>query len=201
MAGTRVHPSLTALAFVGLLASCSKAPAEPDRPASTQTAAPAVAPLVWDAPGSWAKLEVRGGPAGPEKAAYRIDKAGNDKEDAEVHVYFYGTGAKGDVAANFKEWFSQFDGDVGATAARDRFQAHGFEVETVEVSGTFKISLTPPGRGMKKSPVQMVKNNWRLYGAVVKSGDRGNWFFKLVGPDETVQSAKSALRGMLESAR
>ena len=24
--------------------------------------------------------------------------------------------------------------------------------------------------------MQMVKNNWRLYGAVVKPPDRGNWF-------------------------
>ncbi len=200
MPGIRQHPSLIAAASALLFAACSKAPAEPDRPAPTASAAaPAVAPLTWDAPGGWAKLEVR--PSSPEKAAYRVDKAGNDKEDAEVHVYFYGTGAKGDPAANFKEWFAQFDGDVGPTAARDRFQARGLEVETVEVSGTFKISLTPPGRGMKKSPVQMVKSGWRLYGAVVKTPDRGNWFFKLVGPDETVQSAKSALRGMLETAR
>jgi hypothetical protein len=198
MAGIRLHRSLTAAALV-TLAACNKAPAEPEAPSKASAEAPAVAPLTWDAPAAWAKLD---GPRnGPQKAGYRVEKAGNDKEEAEVSVFFYGTGAQGDPEPNFKEWFGQFDGDVGATAKRDKFQAHGLEVETVEAQGTYKIVLTPPRRGMKKAPVQMVKNGFRLYGAVVKTKDRGNWFFKLVGPDDTVQAARSAMRGMLESAR
>lgn len=195
------HPiaSLFASAIVAM-AGCSSAPAEPDKPASSSApAAPAVAPLQWDAPGSWTKLPAP--PNGPKKATYRIDKVGNDKEEAEMNVLFFGTGSKGDPAANFKEWFDQFDGKVGETAKREELEIHGFKVETVEVSGTFKISLTPPTRGRKKAPVQMVKNNWRLYGAVVKTPDRGNWFFRIHGPDETVQSAKSAFRAMLETIR
>lgn len=182
------------------LCACSKAPAEPDKAASSPApAAPAVAPLRWDAPGSWTKLPAP--PSGPKKAAYRIDKVGNDKEEAEMNVFFFGTGSKGDPAANFQAWFDQFDGKVGETAAREHLAIRGFEVETVEVSGTFKIALTPPKRGMKQPPVQMVKNGWRLYGAVVKTPDRGNWFFEMTGPDETVQSAKSAFRAMLETIR
>jgi hypothetical protein len=207
MAGLRLHlhqrlAVAARLASVALvtLAACNKAPAEPDvAPASSAASAPAVAPLLWDAPGAWARLDVPA--SGARKAAYRVDKAGNDKEEAEANVFFYGTGAKGDPAVSFKEWFDQFDGNVGADAAREKIQVRGLEVETVEVSGTYKIGLTPPMRGKKASPVQMVKNKWRLYGAVVKTPDRGNWFFKLAGPDETVQAAKSAFRTMLESAR
>ncbi len=69
------------------------------------------------------------------------------------------------------------------------------------MSGTYAIPLTPTPPGRKTSPVQMVKKKWRLYGAVVRTPDRGNWFFKLVGPDETVQAARSAFRAMLETAR
>ncbi|MFT3772564.1 MAG: hypothetical protein QM820_44805 [Minicystis sp.] len=194
------HPSLSRLAPVILaaaLAACSRAPAEPEKTASSSAPTPVVAPLLWDAPGSWTKLEAP--KSGPKKASYRIDKVGNDKEEAEMTAYFFGTGAKGDPAPTFKEWFGQFDGDVGATAKREDFSVRELKVETVEVAGTFKIALTPPARGRKQPPVQMVKNNWRLYGAVVKTPDRGNWFFKLVGPDETVQSAKSAFRAMLET--
>jgi hypothetical protein len=179
------------------LAACNKAPAEPERGASS-AAAPAVAPLVWEVPGSWAKLDAPG--SGPKKAAYRVNPSGNDKEDAEVNVFFFGTGAKGDPAANFKEWFDQFDGDVGATAVHEAFEVHGLKIETVETSGTYKIGLTPPPKGKRVSPVQMVKNKWRLYGAVVRTTDRGNWFFKLTGPDESVQAGKSQLRALLESA-
>jgi hypothetical protein len=49
--------------------------------------------------------------------------------------------------------------------------------------------------------MQMVKENWRLLGAVVKTPDRGNWFFKLVGPNETVQAARATFRTLIESAR
>jgi hypothetical protein len=146
-------------------------------------------------------VDVRGG--GTQRAGYRVDRKGDDKDDAEAGVWFLGTGARGDPAAAFKDWFSKFDGDVGAAAVRDHFQAHGMDVDTVEVTGTYQIALTPPKRGAKtkQSPVQMVKNNWRLLGAVVKTKDRGNWFFRIVGPDETVQAARSAFRAMLESAR
>jgi hypothetical protein len=183
-----------------LLAACSKAPAEPERaPADTSEPTPAIAPLGWDAPGSWTKLPSP--PSGPKKAVYRIEKVGNDKEEAEMNVFFLGTGSKGDPGAVFKEWFKQFDGDVGATAKREQLEIKGFQIETVEVSGTYKISLAPPKRGSKRSPVEMVKNGWRMHGAVVKTKDRGNWFFKITGPDETVQAARSAFRAMLETLR
>lgn len=200
MAGLRTQPCL--LAALVTLAACNKAPSEPDAPAPAEASAnapgPAVPPLHWDAPGAWAKLDVP--PYGDKKAAYRVE-AGPGTDDAEATVFFHGTGAKGDPTASFKEWFSRFDGDVGASAARERFRAGGLAVETVEVSGTYKIALAPTPRGRKEPPMQMVKKGFRLYGAVVKTPDRGNWFFELVGPDELVQRARPAFRAMLESAR
>jgi hypothetical protein len=130
-----------------------------------------------------------------------VTPTGEEAAQGEASVLFFGTGAKGDPALNFKEWFDQFDGNVGATAARETFQAHGLTVETVEVTGTYKIGLTPTPKGRKAAGVQMVKKNWRLLGAVVRTPDRGNWFFKLTGPDETVQASRSSFRAMLESAR
>jgi hypothetical protein len=181
------------------LAACSKAASELEPPPPAASAAPAVAPLVWDVPGVWTVMETPG--RGTRKAVYKVPKAGNDKEDAELTVFFFGTGNKGDPAPNFKEWFGQFDGDVGATAARDSFDARDLKVETVEVGGTYKVPMGPQLGPKKKAPMQMVKQNFRLYGAVVKTPDRGNWFFKLTGPDETVQAARPALRALLESAR
>jgi hypothetical protein len=192
------RPALAFLPAAALLVACSRAPAEPDaRPAPS--AEPAAAPLLWDAPGTWTRLETP--PAGPQKASYRIAKTGNDKEDAELSVLFFGTGAKGDPAPAFKGWLDQFDGDAAGSAKREELDVKGFKVETVEVAGTYKIGLTPPARGHKKSAMQMVKDHFRLYGAVVKTPDRGNWFFKLTGPDETVQSAKPSLRGLFETLR
>lgn len=180
------------------LAACSRAPAEPE-PAPAASSAPSVAPLRWDVPGSWTTLDVPR--SGPQKAAYKVPRAANDKEDAEVQVLFQGTGSQGDVEKSFGEWFKQFDGDVGATAKREVFEVRGMRVEMVEVEGTFTIALTSTSGSQRRSPVEVVKRGHRLIGAAVTTPDRGSWFFKLTGPDETAQSARSALRSLLESVR
>lgn len=199
---TLPKPALAAAALVALVAAlpaCSRTPAEPEQDQPAPASAPAVAPLVWDAPGSWTTLDVPR--AAARKATYKVPRAANDKEDAEVQVLFYGTGSQGDVEKRFEEWFAQFDGNVAASAKRESFEVRGMPVDVVEVSGTYKVALAPPRGPVKKSPVEMVKKGYRLLGAAVRTPDRGTWFFKVIGPDETVQSARSALRGLLESVR
>jgi hypothetical protein len=139
--------------------------------------------------------------SGARKGGFTLPKTGDAKEDAEVSVLFYGTGALGDVEKNFGEWFKEFDGDVGKDAKRETFEARGMKIELVEAKGTYKMALGPKIGPQKKAPMQMVKEGWTLLGAVVKTPDRGNWFFKAVGPDDTIQSAKSGFRTMLESVR
>jgi hypothetical protein len=198
----RPTPSRTLVAAALLAAwipACSRAPDEPEPAQAASASAPAVAPLQWDVPGSWTALDAPR--SGPRKAAYKVPRAANDKEDVEVHVLFYGTGSQGDVEKNFASWFDQFDGDVAATAKRETFEVRGMQIEMVDVTGTYKVALAPPRGAAKKSPVEMVKKGHRLLGAVVRTADRGNWFFKMTGPDETVQSARSALRGLLDSVR
>lgn len=193
-----ISPTCVVCLFV---LGCSRAPAEPDPPPTTSTATPtpAITPLQWTSPGSWTALDVP--KSGPQKAGYRIPKAGNDKEEGTLEVFFYGTGAEGSPDKQFSAWFKQFDGDVGTGAKRERFSVGKLEVEMVEVAGTYKIPLGPALGPKKKSPMQMVKENFRLLGAVVKTPDRGNWFFKLAGPTDGVEAARGAWRGMLESAK
>ncbi len=193
-----------ALALLALATpACNHAASEPEGSPPPASSTPALAPVVWDTPGSWTTINAPSATrSGPKKASYNVPKAGNDKEEAEVLVTFNGTGDKGDPAKTYKEWFDQFDGNLGPTAKREEFtNGHGLKVEMVEVAGTYKVALAPPVGPQKKAAVQMVKNDFRLVGAVVKTPDRGNWFFKLTGPNETVQSARSALRSLLESAR
>jgi hypothetical protein len=188
-----------ALSVIGLVVpGCSKTPAEPER-SSAAPASPAVQPLVYEVPGAWTALEAPR--TGPKKAIYKVARTGDDKEEAELTVVFFGTGSGGDEDARFSELFALFDGDVGKTAVRDAFEVGAMKVETFDVVGTYKVALAPPMRGKRQSPIQMVKNRFRMLGAVVKTKDRGNWFFKLVGPDETVQAARSSFRAMLDSVK
>lgn len=188
------------LLFATLLGSvaCGDPPAEPDARPRT-SAEPAVTPLSYTAPGGWSRTEASD--TGARRAGYAVPKVGNDTEDAELLVLFYGTGSGGDRDKVWDEWFAQFDGDAKAEAQRGSFEASGMAVETFEHLGTYKLNMGPRRPGMKKSPVQMVKKDFRMIGAVVRTKDRGNWFFRLVGPNETVLAAKDGFRQMLESAR
>lgn len=179
--------------------ACSRAPAEPDPSPPVATSAPAVTPLAWEAPPAWTVVDTPRG--GSQKAAYRVPKAGGDKEDAEAAVFFFGTGAKGDPEPTLKEWLGLFDGDAASGAKRETLDVRGTKIDWVETQpGTFKVPIGPKVPG-KKMPVAMVKEKWRLVVAVVKTPDRGNWFFRLAGPDDTVQAARSAFRAMVESAK
>jgi hypothetical protein len=190
-------PLVSALAAA--VPACRDKPQEIETPALTAAQAPAVAPLIYELPGTWTKLgETQ---VGSKRAGYKVPKAGADTEDAELTVFFFGTGSQGDQEKNFKEWFEAFDADAAPTAAKKSFDSPAGKVDAMEAMGTYKVPLGPALGPKKKSPMQMVKDKWRLYAAVVHTKDRGNWFFKLVGPDETVQTSKSALEAALQAAK
>lgn len=196
--GPRFRPLVPLFCSVLLGApACRDKPQELSTPVATSAPAPAVAPLTYEVPGTWTKLGES--QTGAKRAGYKVPKTGADSEDAELTVLFFGTGSQGDPDKSFKEWLDAFD--AGATTSRKSFDAPAGKVDTLEVAGTYKVSLGPPVGPKKKSPMQMVKDKWRLYGAVVKTKDRGNWFFKLVGPDETVLAARSALDATLAAAK
>ncbi|MEZ4296212.1 MAG: hypothetical protein R3B70_14670 [Polyangiaceae bacterium] len=181
------------------LAACRDKPQEVSTPVASAASKPVVPPLTYELPGTWPK--VAESQISAKRATFKVPRAGADTEDAELTVYFFGTGSQGDADKNFSEWFSQFDGNAAATAARTTLDSPAGKVDTVEVAGTYKVALGPTVGPKKRAAMQMVKDNWRLYGAVVRTKDRGNWFFKLTGPNETVQSAKGSLEASLQAAR
>lgn len=191
-------PKIAVIVTLCALAACSDPPAEP-APVAQRSAEPAVQPLEWTVPGAWSLSE--SSTTGPRRAGYKVPKLGDDKEDGELLVLFFGTGANGDRDKQWDEWFAQFDGDAKAEAKRETFEVGGMTVETFEHAGTYKLNMGPQRPGMKKSPVQMVKKDFRMLAAVVKTKGKGNWFFRLVGPNETVLASKSAFRTMLESVK
>jgi hypothetical protein len=184
-------------ALVGAGVGCSRTPEELGTSRPSASAEAPYAPLQWDAPEVWTLKE---SPSwGPRKAVYRVAPVGDDKDEAEVMVMHFGTGAKGDVEANYEEWYRQFDGDPKATATHWEV-AGAHRVRLVEWSGTYKVPMGPdvrPGR----PAMQVIKQGYRIVGGVVLTEDRGNWFFRLVGPDATVQAAKPDFVAVLESAR
>lgn len=107
----------------------------------------------------------------------------------ELAVFHFGAGQGGGVEANFERWLGQIEAAAGSAPERGKFALDGFEVSWIDARGT----LLPSTMGSGPSSPQP---GFRLLGGVVE-GEGGPWFFKVTGPDGTLQSEREAFFGLL----
>lgn len=151
--------------------------------------------ITWKAPASWKEQPQR-----PMRlATYAIPSAKNDKEDAELGVFYFGEGQGGSVDANVQRWVGQFQQPNGQpaekVAKKQTRKVNGMDVTTVDVTGTY---LAPVG-GMMSGRTER-KEGYRLLGAIVQ-GPQGPVFFKMTGPAKTMAAAKPQFDKMLKSLK
>jgi hypothetical protein len=108
-------------------------------------------------------------------------------------------GAGGSVEQNVDRWVAQFVGEGGAAAKPklDKLSAAGAEVHIVDLSGTYKD--TPGGPFAGKNPV--MRDNYRMLGAIIQTKDAGNYFLKLYGPKATIGEAEKGFHEMVKSLK
>jgi hypothetical protein len=111
---------------------------------------------------------------------------------AEMAVFYFGAGQGGDVDANLQRWMSQVVPAAGEAPHHETFENGGLRISWVDVSGT----LNPGQMGMGPSVPQPGS---RLFGAVIE-GDGGPWFFKVIGPQATLDPQRDAFVALLRSA-
>lgn len=128
-------------------------------------------------------------------ATYLIPAAAGDSEGAECAVF---AGIGGGVQANIDRWIGQFqqpDGsDSSAKAKQKKETINGFQVTTVDLTGTFA------GGGMAMGQQSAPKTGYRLLGAIVE-GPQGEVFFKMTGPAKTIAAAQSEFQSLLKSIK
>ena len=153
-------------------------------PGGGQVAAPATDSnpgLAWNVPKNWNTGEQR-----PMRlATYGIPAAAGDGEGAECAVFYFGPAQGGGVQENLDRWVGQFEHPKDPQ--RSQSSVNGFPVYRVSVKGDY---LAPSGPMMQSSGT---KKGYALMGAIVE-GPAGRVFFKITGPDRTVQSAKHGSR-------
>jgi hypothetical protein len=115
--------------------------------------------------------------------------------EAEFAVFYFGPGQGGGVDANIERWLGQVQMAPGYKPARDTVKEGDLTVHTVEAKGT----LTPSPMSMQGGG-EAPREDSMLLGAVVE-GPGGPWFFKLTGPEKTVEPQKDAFLGMLKGLK
>jgi hypothetical protein len=177
-----------------LLAACSKTTPEPERSKDREAPVSSAPKLSWQAPASW-QLEKAAG-SGHYRAKYTIPAQGDAPHPAELLITSHGTGPAEELEKPLAELKRDFEGPSAANASTSTRTHRGFEIHELEVAGTYKFPMGP--KVGKRPAAQVMKENWRALGASVRAPNGELWFFRLVGPEDTVQAARSAFRSMLD---
>jgi hypothetical protein len=118
--------------------------------------------------------------------------------DAELIVYYFGSGGAGSIDDNVNRWLDQFqqpDGKSSRDAAKiEKTKFGGQDATYVSVTGRYVNQGMPGGGGPVDKPDQA------LLAAIVGSPS-GPYYFKLVGPKETIDAQAKAFRAMLDSLK
>jgi hypothetical protein len=148
--------------------------------------------LSWTVPPGWVAETPS---TAMRKAQYRVPGPGGD---AECVVFYFGPGEGGDAVANTKRWANQFtlaDGRPGSAGMKVGSRKVGdIDVLVVEVGGTYQ------GGFRMQQPQEEPKPNQLLLAAIAEGPD-ANWFFKLLGPEATVESQRSAFEDLVGSLK
>ncbi len=149
--------------------------------------------IILKAPAEWKTVE-------PANRIIQFEfTAPASEEKAENRARITVMGAGGSIADNINRWYAQFDQPDGS-ATKDKskaevIEAAGQKVHMVDIPGTFKDSGGGPFF-QQRPPV--LRENYRMLGAIIETKDMGQYFFKVTGPSATVEKLKDSFRKMMQ---
>jgi hypothetical protein len=179
---------LAALVFV---ASFAVAAAAQDK-ANDRTVSLGDGKLTLTAPEGWTKKQ-------PASRIIEAELATPPAKGDETPGRLTAMGAGGSVEDNINRWATQFAGDGGAAAKPklDKLSVGGADVQIVDLSGTYKDAPGGPFAGGKT----VMRENYRMLGAIIQTKDSGNYFLKLYGPKATIGEAEKGFQDMVKSLK
>jgi hypothetical protein len=197
-----VHKQLAPLATVLIIlamAGPSPAPARAGDEANKQSEQKgtlvAIDGLQSRAPAEWQERQ----PANEMRLKeFRLPATKKGEADAELVIFFFGTGQGGSANDNIKRWKDTFVPPEGKklddVAKTDSFKVSDVAVTYLDISGTY-LSKFPPFAPNAKT---VRKPNYRLLGVVFES-KKGPYFIKLTGPADTVAHYKKGFDEWLKA--
>jgi hypothetical protein len=150
-------------------------------------------PLTLRVPGGWIE-EVPS--SSMRKGQFMLPRGEGDSADGELVVFYFGPGQGGSAEANIDRWIGQITQSNGssskAKAGTSRKTISGLAVTVVDLSGDYHPLMMPGASS------QEPKTGYRMVAAVVETSE-GPWFFKLVGPEQTVAKWSASFDQFLNS--
>src|SRR5205823_400551 len=116
---------------------------------------------------------------------FRLPAVRDDKDNAEVVIFYFGEGSGGSLADNVKRWKGQFIPPEGKkiddVAKTEKKKIHGVAATYFDIKGTYLFKERPfdPNSETSRRP------NYRMIKVYFES-KKGPYFFSLIGPADTV---------------
>jgi len=148
--------------------------------------------LTLTAPANWTKKE-------PASRIIEIEFAVPPAKGDETPGRLTAMGAGGSVEDNINRWAGQFVGPGGSAPKPklDKTNVGVAEVEVVDLAGTYKDTPGGPFAGGKT----VMRDNYRMLGAIIQTKDNGNYFLKLYGPKATIDENERGFQEMVKSLK
>ncbi len=148
--------------------------------------------MTWKVPAGWVEETPS---SSMRKAQYKVPGSAGDGECA---VFYFGPGQGGDPMSNALRWAGQFKQPGGKPSDQvmkiSNVNVGAIPVLVVEITGTYTGGMTATMKPAEDKPGSM------LLGAIAQGPD-ANWFFKLTGPEATVNAQRTAFEEMIHSLR
>ena len=135
------------------------------------------------APAGWVRQEPR---TRIIDAEFSAPAAEGDQADGRITVMAAG----GSIQQNLDRWVGQFT--QTERNQTDKLQIAGREVRRLDLIGTYKDQKSP------FAPAVM-RENYRVLGAIIPTQEHGNYYIKFSGPKATVAKHEPTFQKFLES--
>lgn len=185
---THVRCALTTAVVAALLASWSAVPV----PAGAEEFSIGDGKLTFTIPPGWTRKP----PASRiVEAELSIPPAPGDTTPGRMTAM----GAGGSIEENIRRWVGQFVGPGGAEVQPklDKLSVSGCQVQIVDLSGTYKDAPAGPFAGGQT----ILRENYRMLGAIIQTPKAGNYFLKLYGPKATIDQHAQAFHELVKSLK
>ncbi len=148
--------------------------------------------LIMKAPAPWKKGEPKSSMIEHEFLA-PIDA--KEEETARITIMSAG----GSIDANIDRWYGQFEQPDGKPtkekAKTEKFDVAGNTVHWVDIPGNFKETM---GGGPFSGGKTVVRENYRMLGAIIVSKDQRQVFIKMTGPADVVEKLSDSFKKSLK---
>lgn len=149
--------------------------------------------ILLKAPAEWKKVQPKSNIIEYEFSAPADALEGDEK--ARITIM----GAGGSVDANIERWYGQFeqpDGKSTKDAAKlEKFTVDGLTVHWVDVTGSFKDTM---GGGPFSGGRTVLRQDYRMLGAIIVSQQQGQYFIKMTGHKDVVDTLAEGFKKSLK---